>query len=140
MSRAASPPRKLDVGAVVRCMHHPPPQLVEVSVMDLQNVLVGAQDALTVRRVFGEAITMGETTVLPAAVIVGGGGGGGNGAEGGAGFGLRGRPSGVFVIRNGEVSWKPAVDVNRIVMGGQLVAVAALVFAASIVLRQLVRG
>jgi len=109
--------------------------------MDVQNVLVGAQDALTVRRVFGEAITAGETTVLPAAVIVGGGGGGGNGAgEGGAGFGLQGRASGVFVIRNGEVSWKPAVDVNRIVMGGQLVAFAALVFAASIVLRQLVRG
>ena len=108
--------------------------------MDVQNVLVGAQDALTVRRVFGEAITAGETTVLPAAVILGGGGGGGNGAEGGAGFGLQGRASGVFVIRNGEVSWKPAVDVNRIVIGGQLVAFAALVFATSIVLRQLVRG
>ena len=38
--------------------------------MDVQNVLVGAQDALTVRRVFGEAITAGETTVLPAAVIL----------------------------------------------------------------------
>jgi uncharacterized spore protein YtfJ len=108
--------------------------------MDLQSVLVGAQDALTVRRVFGEAITMGETTLLPAAVIGGGGGGGANGAQGGAGFGMQGRPSGVFVIRNGEVSWKPAVDVNRIVMGGQLVAFAALVFAASMVIRQFTRG
>ena len=108
--------------------------------MDLQSVLVGAQDALTVRRVFGEAITMGETTLLPAAVIGGGGGGGANGAQGGAGFGMQGRPSGVFVIRNGEVSWKPAVDVNRIVMGGQLVAFAAPVFAASMVIRQFTRG
>jgi uncharacterized spore protein YtfJ len=108
--------------------------------MDLQSILVGAQDALTVRRVFGEAITMGETTLLPAAVIGGGGGGGANGAQGGAGFGMQGRPSGVFVIRNGEVSWKPAVDVNRIVMGGQLVAFAALVFVASMVMRQFVRG
>ena len=61
--------------------------------MDLQNVLVGAQDTLTVRRVFGEPITIDDTTVIPTAAI-GGGGGGGRG-RGGAGFGMTGRPSGV---------------------------------------------
>ena len=108
--------------------------------MDLQNVLVGAQEALTVRRVFGDPITLGDTTLVPTAVVGGGGGGGGaNGAQGGAGFGMRGRPSGVFVVRNGEVCWKPAVDVNRIVLGGQLVAIAAFLFATSLVTRHLTR-
>ena len=97
------------------------------SAMDLQNVLVGAQEALSVHRVFGEAITVGETTVIPTAAIGGGGGGGANGAEqGGAGFGMQGRPSGIFVLRGDQVSWKPAIDVNRIVLGGQLVAMTAL--------------
>jgi uncharacterized spore protein YtfJ len=108
--------------------------------MDLQSVLVGAQEALTVRRVFGESITVGETTLVPAAAIGGGGGGGANGAQGGAGFGMQGRPSGVFVIHNGAVSWKPAIDVNRIVLGGQLIAFAALLFAASVVVRQFARA
>ena len=103
--------------------------------MDLQNVLVGAQNALTVHRVFGEPIIVGETTIIPTAAIGGGGGGGADGAQGGAGFGMHGRPSGIFVLRNDHVTWKPAVDVNRIVMGGQFVACAALLFLASVVLR-----
>ena len=104
--------------------------------MDLQNVLVGAQDALTVHRVFGEPVTIQDTTVIPTAVIGGGGGGGGaDGAQGGAGFGMTGRPSGVFVLRGGQVSWQPAIDVNRIVLGGQFVAMAALLFLGSLMLR-----
>ena len=31
----------------------------------------------------------------------------------GIGYGLRATPAGVYVIKNGEVEWKPAVDVNR---------------------------
>jgi uncharacterized spore protein YtfJ len=108
--------------------------------MDLQNMLVGVQEALTVHRVFGEPITVGDTTLIPAAVIGGGGGGGANGPQGGAGFGMQGRPSGVFVLRNGEVAWKPAVDVNRIVLGGQFVAIAAFMLAASLVARHLARA
>ena len=104
--------------------------------MDLQNVLVGAQDALTVRRVFGEPVTIHDTTVIPTAAIGGGGGGGGDGARGGAGFGMTGRPSGVFVLRGDQVSWKPAIDVNRIVLGGQFVAMAALLFLGSLMLRR----
>lgn len=103
--------------------------------MDLQNVLAGAQDALNVRRVFGEPITVDHTTLVPTASIGGGGGGGADSAQGGAGFGMKGRPSGVFVLRDDNVSWKPAVDVNRIVLGGQLVALAALLFLGSVMLR-----
>jgi uncharacterized spore protein YtfJ len=104
--------------------------------MDLQNVLAGAQDALSVRRVFGEPITVDHTTLVPTALIGGGGGGGTDAAQGGAGFGMKGRPSGVFVLHGDEVSWKPAVDVNRIVLGGQLVAMAVLLFLTSVMLRR----
>jgi uncharacterized spore protein YtfJ len=104
--------------------------------MDLQNVLVGAQDALNVRRVFGEPVTIRDTTVIPTAAIGGGGGGGGDAEQGGAGFGMTGRPSGVFVLRGDQVSWKPAIDVNRIVLGGQFVAMAALLFLGSLMLRR----
>jgi hypothetical protein len=103
--------------------------------MDLQNVLVGAQEALTVHRVFGEPVTIHDTTVIPTAVIGGGGGGGGDGARGGAGFGMTGRPSGIFVLCGDQVSWKPAVDVNRIVLGGQFVAMAVFLFLGSLMLR-----
>jgi hypothetical protein len=103
--------------------------------MDVQQVLAGAQETLTVRRVFGDPIHAGGTTIVPAALVRGGGGAGGrNGDRGGVGFGLQARPAGVFVIQYGEVSWRPAVDVNRIVLGGQLVAITAL-----LVLRPLIR-
>ena len=95
--------------------------------MDPQLVLTGAQDALTVRRVFGEPIQIDGVTIVPTAVVSGGGGGGGKGtAEGGVGFGLKARPAGVFVVTDGDVKWRPAVDVNRVVLGGQLVAITAL--------------
>src|SRR5690606_41498601 len=44
----------------------------------------------------------------------------------GMGFGLRARPAGVFVTRGEHVSWRPAVDVNRVILGRQLVVIAAL--------------
>jgi hypothetical protein len=94
--------------------------------MDPQQVLTGAQEAMAARRVFGDTVAVDGVTILPVAVISGGGGGGGRGEEGGAGFGLRARASGVFVIRDGDVHWRPAIDVNRVVLGGQIVAITAL--------------
>jgi hypothetical protein len=35
--------------------------------------------------------------------------------------------------REGELSWRPAVDVNRIVLGGQVVAIIALLTVRAIV-------
>lgn len=96
--------------------------------MDAQQVLTGTQDALTSRRVFGEAVQVDGTTIIPVAVVRGGGGGGSVGAnQAGAGFGVLAKPAGVYVIRNGSASWRPAVDVNRIVLGGQIVAMTALI-------------
>lgn len=89
----------------------------------------------TVGRVFGTAIVQGGLTVVPVAKISGGGGGGnGNGplSEGhetggtGGGLGLSAKPLGVFVIADGRVSWRPAIDVNKVILGGQFVAVTAL--------------
>jgi len=57
-----------------------------------------------------------------------GGGFGGLGGLGGlgGGFGLMAKPLGVFVIKDGTVRWRPAIDVNKVILGGQIVAVTAL--------------
>ncbi len=109
--------------------------------MDAQQMLVGTQDVLTVRRVFGDPVRIDGVTLIPAAVIRGGGGAGARGAEqSGAGFGLHARPAGVYVIRGGDtVSWRPAVDINRVILGGQLVAITALLTLRPVLLRWLNR-
>lgn len=99
--------------------------------MDIQEVLTQARDAMSVKRVFGEPYEKNGVTVIPAARVQGGAGGGGEGPEGqgrgsGSGFGLAARPVGAYLIRGDEVTWRPAVDVNRIVLGAQVVAIVAL--------------
>src|SRR5262245_24467001 len=102
--------------------------------MDPREIVTGAQDALTVRRVFGEPITVDGLTIIPAARVAGGGGGGEKGSqERGAGFGITARPAGVFVVRNGDARWRPAIDVNRVIMGGQAIAIAAILVLGPIV-------
>jgi uncharacterized spore protein YtfJ len=94
--------------------------------VDVQQVLTGAQDILMTRRVFGDPVRVDDATIIPVAVVRGGGGGGSRSAEGGVGFGVNARPAGVYVVRSGEATWRPAVDVNRIVLGGQIVGIVAL--------------
>jgi uncharacterized spore protein YtfJ len=107
--------------------------------MDADEVITQARDALTVKRVFGKPYEKnGVTAVAVAAVRGGAGGGGGEGPAGegkgsGGGFGLSARPVGMFLIRGDEVSWRPAGDVNRVVLGAQIVAVVALLTIRSIV-------
>jgi uncharacterized spore protein YtfJ len=107
--------------------------------MEVQEVLTQARDAMTVKRVFGEPYEKNGVTVIPAARVQGGaGGGGGEGPEGqgkgsGTGFGLSARPVGAYLIRGDEVTWRPAVDLNRIVLGAQVVAVVALLTLRAIV-------
>jgi len=112
-------------------------------------IIQAAKEALSVRRVFGEAYVSGDTTVIPVAKVTGGSGMGYGGAHpselradgeregagfegegGGGGFGVRAKPAGVYVVRGGDVQWQPAIDVNRLALGGQLlVAVAVLAWA-----------
>jgi uncharacterized spore protein YtfJ len=109
--------------------------------MDVQEILTRAQDAMTGRRVFGEPIQLENVTVIPAAMVQGGGGGGGKNTEqGGVGFGLKAKPVGVYVVRNGDVVWRPALDVNRIILGAQVVAVTALVVMAPLIQRWVSRS
>lgn len=98
--------------------------------MDVQELLSQAKDSITVKRVFGEPYERDGITIVPVASVRGGaGGGGGEGPEGegsgsGSGFGVSGRPVGVYVIdRSGQVSWQPAFDLNRVILGGQIVAI-----------------
>ena len=94
---------------------------------DVDELLQGARDAISVKRVFGDPIETEGVTIIPAAKVGGGGGGGGDNAHnGGGGFGIGGKPVGAYVVKDGDVSWRPAVDVNRIVA---LAFVLGLVFA-----------
>lgn len=86
-------------------------------------------------KVFGTPVTQDGITVLPVARISGGGGGGGGtgpAPEGGqnrgtgGGLGLTAKPLGVFVIKGGEVTWRPVVDIGKVILGGQIVAIVAL--------------
>ena len=99
--------------------------------MNVTEILSTSRDAITVRRVFAEPYEKDGLTVIPAAVVRGGGGGGtgydqkGQQGEGG-GFAVSGRPSGAYVIKDGQVSWRPAVDPNRIVRMVGMAVVAYL--------------
>jgi uncharacterized spore protein YtfJ len=112
---------------------------MDTSKIDVGKVLEDAKDAITVRRVFGEPYEKNGVTVIPAARVQGAAGGGsgegpeGTGAGRGTGFGVNATPVGAFVITGDEVVWRPAVDVNRAILGAQVVAILALLVARSIV-------
>jgi uncharacterized spore protein YtfJ len=98
--------------------------------MNIEEVLTTAREAITVRRVFGDPYEKDGVTFIAAARVGGGGGGGGghdkDGQQGeGGGFGVGARPAGAYVIKDGNVRWMPAVDVNRIIA---MIGVVALVF------------
>ncbi len=98
----------------------------------LDSMLENARDTITVKRVYGEPVHEDGVLLIPAAKVRGGfGGGSGEGPEQkgkgvGGGFGVTARPVGMFVVKEGQVTWVPAVDVNRIVLVAGLVAMAAL--------------
>ena len=115
--------------------------------LDVQTLLEQANDSMTVRRVFGEPIERDGVLVIPAAMVAGGGGGGGGvgtgfgpsgdqqgeGSGTGGGWGVQARPVGAFVVRDGVVTWVPAIDWARIAFIGGLVVIAALFTRRSIV-------
>jgi uncharacterized spore protein YtfJ len=115
--------------------------------LDVQTLLAQANDSLHVKRVFGEPIERDGVLVIPAAMVAGGGGGGlgtgtgfgpdgeqqGEGTGTGGGWGVQARPVGAFVVRDGVVTWVPAIDWARIAFIGGLVVIAALFTRRSIV-------
>ncbi len=142
--------------------------------IDLSALTHAASEALSVRRVFGEAYETDGALVIPVAKITGGnalaGGRGSAGyghpddeaspeaeasraprgtrvphgppgvlghghSEGGGDTGFylaRTKPLGVYVVDIDGVHWRPAIDLNRVILGGQVagaVAVVALAWA-----------
>ncbi|MEX2254855.1 MAG: spore germination protein GerW family protein [Acidimicrobiia bacterium] len=95
------------------------------------------RDAITVKRVWGKPIERDGITVIPAATVSGGGGGGGgqqpDGNVGsGGGFGVRARPAGAMVIRDGDAHWEPAVDPERRLAIAAVVSVVGILAARSL--------
>jgi uncharacterized spore protein YtfJ len=95
--------------------------------------------------------------VIPVANVMGGAGGGGGSSAGvptgsgeaavaegkpesgyGIGYGMRATPAGVYVIKDGEVEWKPALDVNRVALQRTGAIIVGLFVLRSII-RTLVR-
>ena len=92
-----------------------------------------ARDSITVRRVYGDPYQEEGVTIIPAASVVGGGGGGGDTlGNGGGGFGLYARPSGAWIIKDGDARWRPALDLDRVILVGQIVAIVALLTVRSV--------
>jgi uncharacterized spore protein YtfJ len=100
--------------------------------MDVDQVLAQARDAITVKRVFGDPYERDGVTIIPVAAVMGGGGGGageapdGRGSGSGGGFGISARAAGAYVIRDGTVTWRPALDLTRVILGGQVVVLVAI--------------
>ena len=108
--------------------------------MDIQELLSKVTNDLTVKRVFGDPIEHGGILLVPVARVRGGAGGGSSTAEvnegSGGGGGFDARATGVFVVKDGKVTWQPAVDVTRIAVGGQVVAVVFVLVLRSILRRR----
>ena len=52
------------------------------------------------------------------------------------GFGVNARPVGVYVVKNGEVTWQPAIDVMRIIVGGQIIGLVTILAIRSLLKRR----
>jgi uncharacterized spore protein YtfJ len=117
--------------------------------LKLEEIVDHASESIGAKRVFGEPYEKNGVTVIPAARVMGGVGGGEGTAPGvagettdlpregtpggfGAGYGMSGRPAGAFVIRGEEVKWLPAIDVNRLMFGFQVVMIVFFLMMRSI--------
>lgn len=110
---------------------------------DPSTLIRAASDAITVRRVFGEAYERDGRLVVPVARVTGlTGSGAGAGAGpgevtspddeapstaphdtgdgGGGGFATHVTPLGVVVVDDAGTRWHPTLDVNRAILGGQV--------------------
>jgi hypothetical protein len=97
---------------------------------EYEELIGGMRDMATVKRVYGDAYEKNGMTVIPAATVRGGAGRRGDDESGSrGGFGMVARPSGAWIIEDGRAEWKPAVDVNRVILGGQVVGLAAILVA-----------
>ena len=108
--------------------------------MDVEKLLSRITDDLTPKRVFGEPIERDGVMLVPVARVRGGAGGGSGGPPGeegtGGGGGIDATGLGVFVVKDGKVTWQPAVDVTKLAIGGQLFALVCILVVRSILRRR----
>jgi uncharacterized spore protein YtfJ len=118
---------------------------------DPADVTRAVNDTLTVRRVFGEAYEREGTLVIPVARVWGATGSGSGSGEvnprsggeadeghdvpapgvqqghgGGGGYGVHVKAVGVYVVDGSGAHWRPALDLNRVILGGQVVGAVVL--------------
>jgi uncharacterized spore protein YtfJ len=104
-----------------------------------------ANTSIGAKRVFADPYEKNGITIIPAARVMGGLGGGegeGPAVEGGGtaarssgmggGFGISGGPAGAYVIKGETVTWLPAIDVNRLMLGFQVVMIVFFLTVRSI--------
>ena len=100
--------------------------------MQVAEFLPSLSESLAAKRVYSDPVERDGVTLITAAAIRGGGGINRGrereNAEGG-GMGLGARPVGAYVIKGGEVKWKPALDLSRAIFRGQVVVFAGLLVA-----------
>jgi uncharacterized spore protein YtfJ len=113
--------------------------------MALRELAAGVTDSASVKRVFGQPIEKEGLTVIPVASVRGGfGGGEGPGRRSedggqappmswGGGGAFSAMPAGVYVIKDGNLAWHPAVDQNRVIFLGMLTGIVGLLVVRSIV-------
>ena len=105
--------------------------------MNVNELMEGARDTITAKRVYGEAYEKNGITFIPAAAVRGGGGGGEGedeheGGGSGGGFGMMARPVGAYQIKGDEVTWVPAADTTRVIILAEIAAIVALLVLRSI--------
>ncbi len=112
--------------------------------MAMREIMDGMTDSSNVRRVFGDPIERDGILVIPVANLRGARGGGEakGGVEvdkpeppynSGGGGAWSATPAGTYVLKNGDVTWVPAVDANRSILLGCLTGIVALLVARSVI-------
>jgi uncharacterized spore protein YtfJ len=98
----------------------------------LEELIAGARDSITVKRVYGEPYEKDGVTLIPAAAVRGGGGAGDGEGTGeqpsgrGGGFGVSARPVGAYQVKDGEVTWIPAADTTRVIVLAEVMVIVAV--------------
>lgn len=113
--------------------------------VDINQFVSIAQDAIHVRRVYAEPYEKDGVTVITAARVSGGGGGGTgqNKQEGqgeGGGFGVNASPAGAYVIKGDNVRWVPAVDPQKLFASVGVVIIAVAVMRGWVATRAIKAG
>lgn len=121
--------------------------------MALRDLVGSATEAASVKRVFGQPIERDGATVIPVASVRGGFGGGeaeppaqppeasqAKPSSWGGGGAWSASPVGVYLLKDGALTWVPAVDANRVVFLGCLTGIVSLLVIRSIVRTMARRG